>query len=445
MDKTSKLTTKGMGKEIGGSGTLIYSGIITAEEYNRSLTGRNAIDTYETMRRSDATVKSLLLVCKLPIIRAVWDVKPASEDAADEEIAEFIKDQLFNGTINFTDHLREALTMLDFGHDVHEKVYAPVDHEGQLRIGIAKLGYRKQKSIQAWEMTNHQPGIRQQLSDKVVDIPLAKLIVYTYDKEGENHEGISILRAAFKDWDMKDKLGLVLPVGLEKMAIPTPVLGVPAGADEREVSNAIEALRQFRANEEAYIKKPTGWELEKFDLSGQTTKEILPTLQYYDRQIVRSVLAQFLELGSSDGSGSRALSEDHSRLFQKSLEAVAKIIRDSLQNQLITQLCDLNYTSLPNGYPKLEFDSISDDNVTTVSDAVQKLMNAGALTADNDIENAMRRMLNFPELADDYVRPEKEPLPEDTKKLVDPKDEKKKAIRAAESARKNLIDILVRE
>jgi phage gp29-like protein len=471
-NSNQQLSTKGLGKEQGSSGTLIYSGIITNEEYNPKLTGKNALKLYDIMRRSDATVRAVLQVCKLPILSAQWDVKPASDEQSDIDIAAFVKRELMERNINFHNFLRESLTAFDFGFSIGEKTFELTDYNGQLRVGISKIGFRKQTSLWAWEMSNGKEGIQQQLLAKVVDIPRQKLIVFTHDKEGDNHEGISLLRAAYKPWDMKDKLERINVIAIEKMAIGVPVLKKPDDADAGELSRARLALRQFRGNEEGYQEIPTGWEIEMLDMKANSTKEVIPTIQYLTREISKSVLAQFLELGGQEGaSGSRAVSQDHSKLFLLSEEAAAKNIQSTINEQLIKQLCDLNFSDLPNGYPQLVFTKIGDDDVTVMADAVQKFTAAGTLSADPDMEKHVRELLHLPamskEVSDAWA--ERFETAKETRKLMkegeidkdadrdlgkeakntDPKKNKEnlkaQAIINAERARKGLIDILVME
>lgn len=436
------LNAKGMSRQIGNSGTHIFGGIITGEEYNRRLTGREAIRQYDIMRRSDATVHSLISACTLPIIQADWRIEAASEDESDQEVAAHLEHELFHNNVNWSDFVREALGMLTFGFSVAEKTIALADYDGKSLFGIESLGFRKQTSVYKWEMENGEAGITQQLISNTVSIPMAKLLVFTNDKEGDNYEGISILRYVFKDWDMKDKLGLVLAIALEKAGVPTPILTVPKGAAPSDIDDAILNLRQLRSNEEGYLKKPEGWEIDILDMSGQTTKDILPTIQYHDRQIVRSALAQFLELGSTGASGSRSLSEDSRMLFEKSLEAVAKNLRDTIQKDLIDRLCDMNYTNLPNGKPMLQFGKFSQDDIAAKTEAVNKLVTSGTITPNYETENAMRVATGLPvlpeDMKDEWVAPKAMPAV-----VADPTV--KATIKKARKARSELIDILVRD
>lgn len=407
MDLTSK-PTKINGKEIGRSGTQRFYGYITGEEYNTLLVGKQAIQQYEIMRRSDATVRALLQVCSLPVIQADWHIEAASEEQGDKDAADFIKQELFDRNINFTDFIRQALSMLTFGFSVFEKVFDPNATFGnQPRIGLAKLGYRKQVSILRWQMEDGQPGVTQQLlgelsSALTASIPADRLVIFTNDKEGDNYEGISLLRYCYKDWALKDALGLVMAVGLEKAAIPTPILTVPTGANQDDVNQAIENLRQLRSNEEGYIKKPTGWELDKLDMSGQSTAEILPFLRYCDRNILSAGLAQFLSLGADSATGSKALSVDQTRLFEKALEALLLNIQSTIQKYVIDPLCELNFTDLKNGTPKLKTGKIADDDIAAKSEAISKLVTAGTITNNFETENSVRKTLGIPALPDDY-------------------------------------------
>jgi len=471
-ENTNKPTTKGMGKEIGGSGTAIYKGIITLEEYNVKMRGKQGLRLMDIMRRSDATVRATLQVCKLPILSTQWNINPASDDEQDKFVADFVKRELMARNVNWHDFLREALTMFDFGHSVAEKVYELTEYEGKQLIGIGKVSFRKQTTIQQWETRDGKPGIQQLLTDgQNVDIPMAKLIVFTHDKEGENYEGVSLLRFAYKHWDIKDKLDRINAVALEKLAVGVPVLKKPANADQEDLDKARASLRQFRANEEGFQEIPEGWSLEMLDMKGNSTRDVIPSIQYHDRQITKSVLAQFLELGASDASGSRAVSQDHSKLFLLSEEATAKNLQSTIQEQLIKQLCDLNFTELKNGYPKLEFARIGDEDVTVLADAIQKFTSAGVLTAESGIEEHVRNVLHLPELPKESKEAEDENSnEEDTKKpktvQVDPEAEaempeddgeaennqkkqtetelkKQAALSQAKRARQQLIDTIV--
>src|SRR5438067_11577296 len=144
------------------------------------------------------------------------------------------------------------------------------------------------------------------------------------------------------------------------------------------------------------------------DMKRHTTKDVLPTMQYEDTQILLSVLAQFLGLGVNGNSGARALSQDHSKLFLKALEAVARVMQRGFQS--VTQrLIDLNYSNLPNGYPLLTFDNLDDDDVAIISTALAAMVNANVITPGVEVENRGRTLVNIPEISpEDYEAKQQE-------------------------------------
>lgn len=459
---TNTLTIrKGSTKEIGQTGTLVFQGIISGEEYNRALLGKQGLMQYDIMRRSDSTVHSALQVVKLPILATTWDVEPAADiegnvSDQDKEIASFVKRELMERKINWHSFMREALNMLDFGFSVFEKVYELTEYNGQPRIGLAKLASRKQTTIYSWKISDNQPGITQQLrtTGGVVEIPRDKLIVFTNEQEGDNYEGISLLRYAYKDWDIMDKMTLINAIALEKMAVGVPIVQpkdgeTPSEADLLEAENV---LSNMRANQQGYMRLPSTLEVNMLDLKANSTKDVIPSLGYHKRQIFNSILAGFMDLGGSSGSGAKSLSGDLTSLFMKSEEAIANVLQAAIYQDIIQQLCDFNYSTMPNGYPKLKFGTIADDDTTSLSQSVNLLATGGMLTYDPELEDHLRGIFRFPELPEDVKEqlkntpptPKVAPTSNVTKEDVKNLDKKTQAaLNGARKARQKLIDTLV--
>lgn len=416
---------KQAGQEIGASGTYFFQGYVTAEEYSIDLQGKYGLQAYDVMRKSDATVHAALSVCKGPILGAEWGIEPASDDPNDIEIADRMRRELFERNIQFFDFLKESMTCLDFGFFIAELVFEVTEYQGRKYIGIKKLASRKQRSILKFEMTPGEPGITQIIpSGGFANIPRNKLLYIVNDREGENYFGISMLRYAYKPWKIKDGLDIMNAVALEKMSLGIPYIKKDMNnktTSEDELVSARNMLRKQRNNEEAYFEYPDSIEVGFTDMKSHTTKEILPTIEYLDRQITLSVLAQFLQLGQTGGSGSRAVSQDHSRLFVKALISIANTLQGAIQRDVIQRWVDLNYSDLPNGYPKLTFSTISDEDVQMTADAVSALVKAGAIRPDRDVENHLRRILNLPELTEEDYENYDTPEPDDPTATPTPK------------------------
>lgn len=401
MDQNNKPRVR-LARRIGQSGTQIFNGYISNEDYNAALTGLAGIRKYEMMRRSDPTVRSTLQVVKLPILQAEWDVEPVSDDEADVFKAQFVKRELMRRKVNWQKFLREALTELDFGHSVIEKTFELTEYEGKKLVGIEELGYRKQTTILNWE-ADGKDGITQQLIDKPnVAIPREKLMYFVFDQEGDNYQGISLLRYVYKAWDFKHKYELLNGVATERHAAGVPVVEMDLDASQEELDAIDEIMRNFRVNEQGYIRKPKNVGVELLDMNSNSLKDVMPSMKYYDYQIQSSVLAQFLALGMTD-TGSRATSQDHSKLYLMSEGALAKQLKNVIENELINQLCDLNFSDMSSGYPKLTFGKIGDENVEQLGQYVQNLFNSGAVQYDPSIENYLRKVGGLPEIPEDML------------------------------------------
>lgn len=408
MAKPKKITVKY--DEIGASGTQIVNGFIYNEEYNRKLVGLAGMKIYDEMRRSDSTVHQLLWAVKYPILGCDWFVEPASDSKEDEDIAQFVRTNLFE-ILKWKKCLEEALTFLDFGHAVQEMVFEPQDVDGVLRVVLSKLGFRKQTTILNWATDNDQPGITQYtVTNGTVSIPDKKLVRYTLQQEGDNYMGISILRSAYKHWFYKDKYYKIDAIGYERQAVGVPYAKYPAsGAGKTEKDEVKSLLRNMRSNQEAYMLSPISWEVGFMDMGARGTKDVNPGIDHHDTQILKTGFAQFFALGATkSGSGSRAVSADHSKFFELAEEAVADIITEVLNDVVIKTLVDLNFTVTE--YPKIGHGGIGDEDIQVLSDAISKFVAASALKARPEDENMVRKMVGWPELTEEELKVRKDEL-----------------------------------
>jgi hypothetical protein len=396
--KTSKKVT-GL-KELGDTGTRILDGVI-GEEYNAKLKDVQGIAIYDEMRKSDGTVRAAVLATTLPIRAAHWFVKPASEDQADVDIAAFVNQCLFEETSHsFDDFLRQALLSLPYGVMVFEKVFTARDVDGQTRIVWEKLSPRLPRSIQKWAIAGGAFGITQNTSTgKIVEIPGEKLIVFVNEMEGENWWGTSILRAAYKHWFIKNTIYKIDAIAFERQGLGVPEVVLPENYTEQDRNKAETIAKNLRANSNAFIIRPEGITIGFVDMKANAVRDPQNSLAHHNREIMKSVLAQFLELGASAGggaSGSRALSEDHSDLFLQSLEAVAKTFAAAVNKQAIRELVDLNFDNVEN-YPCLDFEGITEVDAQAIADAYKTLVDTGGVTPQEADETYFRDVLDLPE------------------------------------------------
>lgn len=418
------------GLEIGDSGTKILSGFIS-EEYNSKLQAEAGIRIYDEMRRSDGTVYQAVRACTQPIRAAHWYVEPASDNAKDEEIAAFVEDNLFEHMhITWNDTIRHALLSLPLGVMVFEKVFSVKEIDGVTRIVIDKLAPRLPQSIRRWAINDNEPGIEQIRSDgQTVSIPMDKLVVIVNDREGENWWGNSILRPAYKHWFMKNTIYKIDAIAHERQGLGIPYAKPADGSQpsSKETAKAEKILQNLRANSKAYIIEMNGWEFGFKDMMARSTRDPMPSIDHHNREILKSVLAQFLELGSTN-TGSRALSEDHSAMFLKSLESVAQGICDSFNKHLVKELVDLNFEGVTE-YPALCFNGITQVDTKLLADTYQVLVGARGIRPGTKDEQYFRTLLELPERD-----PEDDPTKDVQDTEVDPDNPDQRAQKKKENS-----------
>ena len=416
-------------RELGSAGQSNYT-YWMHREYNNQLRGVAGLRKYNEMRRSDPTVRSTLRLLKTPVLNARWFIKPASDSTRDKNIADFVWWNLTEGmTTSWPQFLQELLLMLDFGYYAFEKVYTN-DHP--LMPGKTcwkKFGPRHPMDIVDWhyddnggpnycEMFNHNP-VATSAADNRIMIPIDKLAVFTFDKEGGDICGQSILRSAYKPWFYKSNLEKIDAIQKERHGIGVPIIKLPIGFTKDDKSFAENLGRNLRTNERAHITLPPGWDIVFAKLEGQPV-DTLKSIQFHDKAIQKNILAPFLEEGGK---------EEDQDLFLKASRFVADIVLDVLNKYCIPQL--VNYNWSVKKYPQLMARRIGEQgDWRTMSFAVRNYVGAGVITPDEELEKSIREQMDLPpadlESRREVATPQGGPDPEEGDDQGDGKDSKGK-------------------
>jgi len=430
VQKARKLPLNELSFEKWSSGTKLFWGQIY-EEYNANLSGQRGLEIYEQMRRSDAQVYATLTAMELPIRSTLWYVEAGAttdeawEDTITDEdyaIAAFIEDALFaRMEMTFDEFLRQVLTMLPFWFSVFEKVYK-VEWD---KIYIKKFAQRLARTVWQWKRSESgRPGIVQfvPMNDEKkpsnIEIPAEKLIVFTFRKEWDNFEWVSVLRSAYKHWYIKDSLYKLDAVKHERQAIGIPVLSLPDIHTKEDEAEAELILSNLRATEKSYVVLPgEKWDFEFANMGAWTTANVQESIMHHNREISKNILAQFLELGAS-GGWSYALSEDQQSLFMLSLSSIAKQIAEQINREIIPELVELNFDIKENQvYPKLCFNRLGEVAYDKLSSSIATLAGAGIITPDEELEEHIRKVFDLPKKMEEEEGMEEDPM------AMDPEEE----------------------
>lgn len=438
--------------ELGATGTTFSGGFLDSEEYNSELSGQRGIEIYRRMAMSDGTVKAMLRILTLPMRAAELNMDAASDDPQDMLIAAATQHALKNMPgMTWDNFTRQALVGAStYGFAVFEPVYETPEHEANIIefetggensetlqiLAPYKIAPRLQKTIYRFliDELGELLGIQQLTykgtmahdeviesgdsqtafgqgntgTQKYITIPIERLFMLTFDQDGSNYRGESILRTAYKHWYYKDNYMRILSIGLERHMVGVPYAILRQGISPIEQSRIIAALRTLRSHEKGYIvvneaQLASGGNLSMPVLGfldmptlGANGKLANDAIAMQDRQMVLSILADFLSLGSGMGGNSNVMHRDKTSYFFLALSGYANMFLDALKGQIIKQFVDLNWPGV-NRYPTPSLLGLETKDPFGFANSVAQLITAGALRSqDPEIEQAVREALGLP-------------------------------------------------
>ncbi|HUI42083.1 MAG TPA: hypothetical protein VL523_08950 [Terriglobia bacterium] len=426
---------------LGVPGTPIVSGFLQdLGEYNGELAGRNALPTYEKMRRGDGQVRATLAACKLPVLSARWDVVPrdvsrqssvASGEAQRttdngqrtsstgdgiitaakaQEIADFVRENLFGGlefrtstggwaTQNWDDVVRNALLMLDFGCAAHEDVWT-VDGSS---IRLRKLAARLPITFYRWYteadgetlLALEQYGYRGSQYLRVT-VPAEKCAVFTYQKEGANFWGMALQRAMYPHWYIKSNLYRIDAIACERNSLGIPVYRLSPGFSREDREAAYNFVTQLAAHEATGMVEPPGDPSSGFRIVGYEgrVRDLGPSIEHHNVMISRAALALFMDLGQSE-HGSKALGKEHGDFFMLALQNLADQIALDITNSTVRRLVQYNYGDHA-PMPRLVAANVQARGLADIVDALTQFAQAGLVVSEENLRAFIREELALP-------------------------------------------------
>ena len=248
-------------------------------------------------------------------------------------------------TQNFETVKENALLCLDFGCAAHEDLW----HIDGDKVRLRKLAPRLPYTFYRYHVDDdgesllylEQYGYRGNNFVNVL-VPAEKLAYFVNDMEGAYFYGRSVLRAAYQHWYIKSQIYRIDAISIERngLGVPTIKQGPNVSAEDRKAAE--NWVKMLAAHESTGLSLPNGWEFVLTGISGRV-RDPQASIQHHSEMIMRSVLANFLSLGTTQ-SGSRALGSSMRDFFYLSLEAVSRKIDETISNTSIRRLVNYNYT-----------------------------------------------------------------------------------------------------
>jgi hypothetical protein len=363
---------------LGVAGQNTLNGQIRADEFLPELRGKKAVRKYREMRDNDSTIGAVMYAVEQILRDVDLKVKPVDDSEEAKREAKFVEEVLHDMDHTLDDHVSEALSFLSYGFAWFEVVYkrrvGPKYRSDKKkskfsdgRIGIRKIAARAPWTISKFDVEQQSGdilGIEQDVGgfNNKNYIPVNKSLYYRTTSLNGDPSGRSILRNAYTSYEYLNNLQSIEAIAVERELAGIPVARIPSeylsgnSSPEQQgfVNNLQSILRDVKFNEQGYIILPSDTypdkdgaptnirlvDVELMSSSGTRNINIDPIVRRYQHDIARSVLSEFLLLGSQGGS--YALSKSKTDLFLRALESYIQAIVDVLNKQLIERLWQLN-------------------------------------------------------------------------------------------------------
>jgi len=417
----------------GISGTSIQGGYITGKEQNPALSGRSWTREAEDMLATDPIIRRSWSLVKQTLLSAKWEFKAGKDgDQTSEELARFANEAFgFKGypgmmELSFEDQLNYLLEFIPHGWRYAEEIYyVAKDSLGKEKVFLKRYADREPSSHQQWLSADKQnlDGVIQIMVGGVnpEPIPASKLLLLTLNRTGSNFEGIGLLRPCWWWWKEKQRSATLMAIGLEKWAVPTPIvkvnrqaidqMGISSGDVEAMINEAQQQAQAYVVQEQSYLVENN---IVSFDTYGGSAGfdagGALQVIQECDNQISQAFMAQFMNLGISD-TGSRSVGEVHLSVFRRAcinfLDLVASAIsgQDRRGGGTIGRLIRWNYGNIETTkLPRLVHTGLDADALADALISLPSLVQAQLLTPDDDLERAIRQKIGAGQLPMEATR-----------------------------------------
>lgn len=206
-----------------------------------------------------------------------------------------------------------------------------------------------------------------------------KAFTYIFRGNRAPLEGKSAMQSAWHDAQHKQKVRHLNHLHLQMYALGIKV-GSTESANEEDQRSLLS--RMDKTSGGGSLVMGDGEQMQI--MTAGTTNEFTPYLSYVDRQMSVSTLAQWLQLGGSEGTGAQALSRDHSDFFTQAIDNTLREMADTLTKFVIAPLVRYNFG--PNAkVPVLKLGPISENDIQVALDIFKTLATAPASRVSDDV------------------------------------------------------------
>ena len=352
----------------------------------------------------DTQVSTGFEILKYLLSSKQWILTNTNDE--DTSVYDFIYEMLTSMDTELNTIVKQMTSAMMWGFNVHEIIYDVED--GKL---ICKdLVPIHIKTLQNYPFVYDDDGeliaIHQQYQGGDVEIPINKVLLYSYNSPYDEHEGQGLLYDFLPIVEDKENLMDWLMTFAEKNGSPT-LYGKTSNPVSRD-----QLLGAFDDISDGTTGLVIGAEDDVGVLeSNHKGETFFSTLQYKDNQIFRRLFIGNLLLGDNSQTGTYAQSQTQLDFTTKVYDGILEEIANTIQEQLINPIVAFNYGPQVKA-PIISFDKFSSGDMQKLFNILTPLMQNGVVDSENTAVQESIALLFKAEAGVEYVN-EEEPITED--------------------------------
>lgn len=388
--------------------------------------------------RHNPTVGAAMNVYRMMISRVNWKIEaPKGADEKAKKRAAIVQSMLGDMDHSFRQTIEEIIPYLEYGHDVHEKVFRKRLYRNGSKfndglVGLKKLAPRNQDTIEKWvfsEDGSELVAIEQNIANienayrfmhkknenGLIRIPREKFLLFTASGNRGNPQGHSIYKAiylAYKVLSLLQEQEVVAVAkdiqGIMKIAIPPKYLSPDASVEDKlAVQGFQKIIDNYNAGTQRGLLVPNMMDengnalftYELMEAKGTAKYDLEAVIKRLQTDILSALNVDILKLGA-DGTGSFSLAESKSSVLAIAIDYRLREIQDVLNNDLMRSIYEMNGWSTEN-MAKFVYEDIEDISLETMGKFIQQVFSVGGIELDRSVMNRIREIFGVPALPDD--------------------------------------------
>ena len=339
-----------------------------------------------------------------------WSLIADPNDENNERL-DFITEMLNNLDKEINDIIQEMLLGTLYGFNCHEIIYTTKDD----RIIVKNLVPIDAKTLSNpfnYDDDGELVSIHQQYGNEATDIPMDKILKYTYRKKYNNDYGYGLIRDFKPIVDAKRDIEDFYLTFLMRHASPTLYA---------KVNNPITKEHMLDAFDDVFAGTTglvVGSDEDVGSIGGNGNGDVFTNaLAYYDSEIFKLFfISDLLSGNGTTATGSYAQAQTQMQFTQKIYDGILDDIANTIQTQIIDRIIALNYSNVDEedeldtniASPKFVFDKFETIDFKELFEVLGGIIDKGGIDPANESYQDLLTMLFKAKAGLDYEPDETE-------------------------------------